>query len=610
MPHPPSIEVDAILISKLAPMAAAAGVLLPTGPVHFAPELCIQQPISALAIELGRWCHQKDIFLTAARQIVTIDPTTGLLDPMPPERFGSWIETFVTTFRYTGKAKEDTTLSSEDARKILASDPFRQHLRHLVGVNPIRLPALHPDTGELRLLPPGYDPPTYTYTLRHSLEYPLDWTLAQANTFAESLLAEFPWSEDPDPELAEQRDTLTETHFPAGTTVAAALGLSPDGASTRRSAAVSWALTIGTYTRLFFPPCTPRPMALYLANQPGSGKTRLAQIALAPVFGMPYESDLPTNDDEMGKVLSTEAMNFSPYVFFDDIGRGLYSNKLNRFITAAGHTGRIMGGQQKFQVPNVSQVFATGNWVRLSPDLQRRTLAAELFLPGDVSGRKFEGATLTTALLSSDQWRRDCLAACWATLKHWHTTCSAPIARNERPSFEHYTSIIGGILTSAGWTDPLAEPQLDTGGDVNTQQITEFIQRLGAHVIADHWPDTPAPTAAEPHPQRADQHEHTFSRQTLTELARQWELMEWLVGVEGDPDLKAGEARKFGAALKDWRGREITLTCPRTYTHQATTDKGIITTATEPWHFEITFGRRHSNRGSSYPLAITALRPA
>jgi len=575
------------LDSKLLSTAAAAGIPLPGAAIKFAPEVPLDRPVSALGTELGRWCAQKNLFISPGGLIATIDPRAGVLETMLPERFGSWIEDFITTVVVRGKHRIPTTLTNAEAGRVLSSDNFRRHLRPIVGVNPIRLPSIT-SAGELILLPAGYDAQTQTYTL-DGLTYPLDWTLERANAFAADLFGEFPWGEQPDPGRAEQLELL-----PTGSP----LGLTMDGPASRRSASVCWSLTIGNYVRNLFPPGTPRPMGLYLANQPGSGKTRLAQIALAPTNGAVFESDLPKSDDEMAKTLSTFALNFSSYVFFDDIGRSLYSNKLNRFITSSGHTGRVLGGQRLYKVPNVSQVYATGNWVKLSDDLQRRCLVCELFLAGSATGRDFKSGVLTAERIAADPWRADCLAALWATVSHWHrhgaTAHPAPM-----PSFEAWSSSVGGIAIAAGWTDPLAAPTLDTGGNSDTVELQNYFEKIGVQIVEEHWPEPDPPGSGYP-----ASGEHTFSRTDLTTLAREWELLEWLVGSLSDDPPNSKDAIKFGNQLRTWRGREIF------FTHEIDTAQPDGSIASRAWQHRLTFGRRHSKKGSVYPVTVELLTPS
>ena len=514
-----------------------------------APELYLGRPISELATELGRLCSVRNIFTLGADEIVTVDGQ-GRRKGMNPNRFVSWIEEFVSPFAFDKHGNKTVkSMGKEVAANVLKSDVFLGFLRPLLGVNPVRLPVLRSGGGAF-LLPEGYDEESQTFTV-DGLGYDQDWTMDDVLDWLREFYSEFPWADQ------EQ------------------------GLGARRSAAVQLAAMLSVYCRLFFK--GGKPMVLYLANQRGSGKSLLALMALAPVFGSVFSDDLPPTKEELKKVLDAKAQALAPYLWFDDLEKWFFSTALNRFITAPGHSGRVLGSKDTFEVPNVTQVFATGNFVNTSADLQRRAVFVELFVAGEVQGRQF-GQTITEDWVQGAEYRSKALAAMWAIVRNWSEQ-GCPDGPTELASFSHWSKAIGGMVTAMGWADPVEPPVLESGGDEEGVQFLELLRRLGHDVLVQ--------TQAEAAEQGKGwaQGEAIFKRVDLVEKAREWDLLEHLVGTKGDVDLKASDSRKFGSRLKEYRGREIVFVA------EEGQDAGDS--------FRAVFGKRHSRSGSIYPCTVT-----
>jgi hypothetical protein len=514
-------QVPHEILRLLQPAAEQLGITLPGGS-RFAAQVNAAMPISALALELGRLVARHNIFLRGD-VIVTIDDA-GAVKPMTATRFTGWVESFCAIKGERGR----DSLSRETATLVLDQDNFRSCLRPLDAVHLVRLPVLRAD-GRLELLEPGYDVESRIFTVE-TLTYDYDFPSIHAANFFEDLLTEYPWGE------GENVDVMKS-----------------------RSASVQVMAMVGVFCRAMFAPGTKRPMLVWLGNQPGTGKSTLASMPLIAVFGEAGSTDLPERKEEVEKTLATKAVAMVPYVFFDDVGAGVFSNVLNRFVTASAHTGRLLGGNQEFKVRNVSQVFITGNTIKLTTDLMRRALIVELFLAGDARGRRFT-RTITEAWLALPDTRQLMLSALWAAVRAWRDIGqprhSAPLE-----TFEEWTGVIAAIVQGLGFADPMAAPNLTAGGDQEAREWKEVLVALADKV--------PSGT-------------HDYTRKDIVDAARARGLLEDLVGSDDDPDLNPAENKKLGKRLQFWRGRVFTDSNAR----------------------EFSFGHRRTNAAKLYPCTI------
>lgn len=526
------------VLEKLREPAAALGIDLP-GISRIAPSIDLTMPMRHVALELGRIAAQQSMFLKGDF-VTTVDPETGEEKRMTARRFVGWCEEFV-MFRAPGARRMRDSLSVEDAAQILEQDIFLETLRPLDAVYTMRLPVQRED-GTVEFLEPGYDARARVLTV-DLVKYPMDWTLEQAREFLCDVCCEIPW------------------HFPENAPAGDLLA--------NRSFAVHVLAMVGTYCRAMFPPGTLRPIIAYFANKPGTGKTRLAEMALSHVYGEVGGADAPKDAEKMAVQLEAIAQSFQPFIILDDIGHSLRSNALNRFVTETVHNGRkFHSNSEFFKVPNVTQLFVTANDLNTSEDIGRRALVAELFLDTEVRGRKFK-RTITSQWLSSSGTRAQFLAACCAIVKHWTapTNHDEPCPSHVSPleTFEAWTGKLGAMVMLAGFADPLKAPEGVVGGANDENEVKELL--ILAATIADQ--------------------DETLTRAALVELARDHGLCEDLVGSKGDKDLDEKSNKRFGRRMQRWRGQKLTDSKGRKFQ----------------------FGHKRKKAGATYPLTFIKEAP-
>lgn len=545
-------QVPLAILQRLLPAAEQLGIDLP-GMARFAPKINVGLDIRALALDLGRLLSKQDIFIKPAGIIVTVDKTTGEESPMTARRFPDWAEQFCAFQSPAGSRRARNSLPVEDAAQILETDTFRSCLRPLAGVHQVRLPVCREWVERNGVLAParvefledGYDAASQIFTT-DILPYPMDWSLHEAIAFFIEVLGQFPWV---------WKENADEKNLPAN-----------------RNWSVEVTAVLGTYCHALFPMGTLRPMIDIFANKPNTGKTRLAEAALMHVHGFVAPTTAPKDEEKMDVKLETLAQSMQPFVIFDDIGGALRSNSLNKFITETMHGGRrFHSNSEWFKVPNVTQVFATANELPagMSEDLERRALIIELFLSEEARGRKFR-RTITPRWLALPETRRKFLAACCAFVRNWMESeqyGAMPLHPEPLETFDEWTAVMGGIVIAADVADPLATPDRIVGGSGQADEIKQLLIKA-ASVQPDGMRET------------------TLTRGQLVAIARTNNLLEELVGVDGDPDLDETMNKRFGKRMVRWRGQQLT------------DEKGRV----------FVFSHKRKKSGATYPLAF--LKPA
>ena len=159
-------------------------------------------------------------------------------------------------------------------------------------------------------------------------------------------------------------------------------------------------------------------------------------------------------------------------MFLDNIKGHLSSGELEAAITSTMRRGRLLGGNTQFEAENRTTVFITGNNATFSPDLRRRVLAIELFLPE----AKPEDRTIHFPLDENRLFslRPQILSALWALIRLWHQA-GEPKPKVEHSTFRSWSLTIGGILEHAGFVSPSLPSVIATGGDTQTRDMERLV---------------------------------------------------------------------------------------------------------------------------------------
>jgi Bifunctional DNA primase/polymerase, N-terminal len=141
-----------------------------------------------------------------------------------------------------------------------------------------------------------------------------------------------------------------------------------------------------------------QPLGLSEAPLPGTGKGLLAEVTATIAIGHYASIPAPRDEAEWGKVITTALLQGHPVNVFDNVTGLVDSAALAGVLTARRVTPRLLGTNQMPDLLNNAVWMMTGNNLRLSADIARRTyrirLDAGMARPWTRPDSKFKHARL------------------------------------------------------------------------------------------------------------------------------------------------------------------------------------------------------------------------
>lgn len=514
-----TFRLPAEMLAALMPHLQSMGIA-PPEISRQVPVINLGTPIRELGIQLGGLLAKAGLYRFGPRGDVRA-MREGKLEPMTPVWFCSWLEKHVKvvkTYKAAGGGSYDAEVSmgKDVAAKLLETDEMLRELPRIQAVLSVRVPVIR-NSGLVELCDVGWDRDAEIYCT-NDVSYELDWTVEQAMQTIERYCAEFPFANKAPGRMWENRSFLVHV-----------------------------AAMLGVYVRRLLPPGTVRPLVFYMANDQGSGKSLLVSMALNPCFGLATAAKLPKgkqgiNEERFETLLDSKAMSMADILWLDDVPANIWSHSLNAFITAPGHDVRPFGKNDEIiSVPNVTQVFMTGNMPEATRDLMQRALVCELYLT--VASETVEHALEMSAVwLAEHAQRKELLSALWALVRNWLDQ-KMPMSPTSQKRAAKWSRLVGGIITAIGVTaDPFELPDLPSGGDRETDEWKELLVALADS--AEEWVED----------QTLKNYE--IDMEKLIDMARRKQLLVDLVGSAEDKALKGGELKRLGRRLAKWRGHE------------------------------------------------------
>lgn len=436
----PVPELDHMGIVRLPPPAVSLG----------GRPAVITRQIAEIAASAGLYLMNDDLVL--------IDSRTGAKKEMSAKVFREWIDNHCVLYK---KKKDDGTpiptwIPKDMAESMLASPDFHSKIPKVSRINVVRLPVFRTPRkpGErppIELLPEGYDAESETYTVK-GLDYPEDMDLLEGFDWAKGLLQHFDWA-------------LTEKEQEKGT-----VGVFG------RSFSVFWAAALTSFCETMFSPGVTKPMFFFNANEPGSGKTLLAQACLYPVVGFMGFVRWRKNEEELIKTLDANARWMRPALFLDDFKGHLKSEMLNQWLTEPMHEGRKIGTGDWFSVPRVGVTMMTGNGVTLEQDLARRSLMVDLFMTSTAREKVYpaDAVHLSFSWFLKPENRRKWLGLLWAIVREYG---QAEKPKNWRPleTFEDWSEVVVPMVRALGLPDPLEPYSPPDAGDQTGDEVAKLM---------------------------------------------------------------------------------------------------------------------------------------
>ena len=184
------------------------------------------------------------------------------------------------------------------------------------------------------------------------------------------------------------------------------------------------------------------------ARQPGSGKSLLNEI-LRIVHGGVFRSEMPTDDTELGKVLtSILTQTTAPVVQFDNVSGILRSSKLAGLLTSREYSDRVLGSTNETSMVNDRVWTLTGNNLALGGDLIRRStwVTIDPRVPNPESRTGFRIPNLPAHVAAN---RGKILAALLTWVRAW-AVAGMKFELAGSDSYARSTGVVRGILQVAG----------------------------------------------------------------------------------------------------------------------------------------------------------------
>ena len=239
-----------------------------------------------------------------------------------------------------------------------------------------------------------------------------------------------------------------------------------------KSAWISSLLT-GFLTEFF--PDQLQPIFIATGNRPGCGKTYLGTMAILPISGTYDIMGLPSSEQELKKTLDSVVLSGANQIFFDNAKGYLDSSSLESFITSNTWTFRALGGNKTYTCDCTNtMVFLTGNNLRYSADIKRRSINIDLFSRYAIEDVRYEHSGTPGFILEQ---RSNILSACYGLLNNWIAK-GRPTATVSTASFAPWCNTIGAILEQSGYGTPLGDSTNVLAGDVDSDDLKSLVSLL------------------------------------------------------------------------------------------------------------------------------------
>lgn len=194
----------------------------------------------------------------------------------------------------------------------------------------------------------------------------------------------------------------------------------------------------------------PTPGHLLTKPQPGTGASLATELVTIIAQGRAAESEkLPSNDDEMTKVLTTLLQDGENFIFFDNINHSVDSGALASAMTAENYGARVLGKTERVKTEVRAVWVLTGNNVSLSGELVRRLIMIDLDTrsPHPETRSNWRHADVKAWVKAN---RGDLVWACLTLVQNWIALGRPAGTAKPLASFEVWTNVMGGILEAAG----------------------------------------------------------------------------------------------------------------------------------------------------------------
>lgn len=191
---------------------------------------------------------------------------------------------------------------------------------------------------------------------------------------------------------------------------------------------------------------------LHLINSPleRTGKSKLAELVLGQVLtGAPTPAmQLSGTEDERDKRVLSILLDGAPICHLDNVREFLDSATLASLLTSRVFASRRLGTNERIRVPVDLVMVATGNNVRATGEIVKRTIPIELQPQTDAPEQRtdFRHPNLPDYLATV---RPSVVSALLSMINAWRDA-GRELGPDTLGGFEEWAGIVGGILAQAG----------------------------------------------------------------------------------------------------------------------------------------------------------------
>ncbi len=200
----------------------------------------------------------------------------------------------------------------------------------------------------------------------------------------------------------------------------------------------------------------PTPLHLVEAPSEGTGKSLLADVVSVVATGRRSQpTPLPLREEELRKKLTAVLLGAPNLVLFDNVNHAIDSASLAAILASVRWNDRLLGQSKQLSMPNRAIWIATANNPCLSREIARRTVRIRLDAGVEQPWLRdeFRHADLIGWLKSE---RARVIAALLTLIRGW--LANGRVEGTVRlGSFESWSSVVGGVLASAGVDGFLAD---------------------------------------------------------------------------------------------------------------------------------------------------------
>lgn len=233
------------------------------------------------------------------------------------------------------------------------------------------------------------------------------------------------------------------------------------------------------------------PLLLLSKPKQGTGASLIADgIALVARGHANAMLALSQREEEVDKRLLSILAAGQSLVTFDNVSHTIDSPSLSVALTSDEYQGRLLGESRMVRVPQRTVFIATGNNLRVSTDLARRSyrvvLDAGVERPWE--GRTFKHPNLRAWVV---QQRGELLWAILTLARAWVRAGSPTAGVKELANFEDWCRTVGGMLTWAGVDGFLAnQSSFYEDADEEGTEWATFLQALATTFASGNAPGT------------------------------------------------------------------------------------------------------------------------